>query len=53
MNNAGMFKLQRIAYYLMTTDVTQDLMQGRYDACSLINRIVKEMRFARSIRRKT
>lgn len=50
MSNASIPKLERIAFYLMTTNVTQLEMQGRYDACKIIQTIMREINLGTAIK---
>ena len=51
MSNPGLHKLNRIAYYLMTENITQSEMQSRYDACKMLNKIIKEVRFGIEVKK--
>jgi hypothetical protein len=52
MSNPGIHKLQHIGLYLVTESVTQPEMQSRYDAALLIQRIIKEIRIGKAIRKQ-
>ena len=50
MSQPGLHKLHRIAYYLMTENVQQREMQSRYDACRIVDRIIKEIKLGIAIK---
>lgn len=52
MSCPAIHKLKRVAFYVMQENVPQREMQSRYDAASLLNKMIKELQFGEDIKKR-